>query len=463
MKKLLLLFAGALSAMVVGCTQFDATDLWDAIGDLQDEQERMQEQIDAQQTLLNALANNLSVVSIIPTADGYIILFSDNSTIMIKNGEKGEQGEKGEKGDKGDTGEQGPQGEKGEQGETGAQGEKGDKGDTGEQGPQGEKGEQGETGEQGAQGEKGDKGDTGEQGAQGAQGEKGDSFFQSVTWNDEYVYFTLADGTEIKIPRIYHPANEIWYTTTGAEAVTPYDASGFGANIVSNTYKNGKWVILFDGDVTAIGNSAFYNCWSLASVTIPDGVTSIGDSAFGVCSSLASITIPDSVTEIGEGVFSGCSSLASVTIPDSVTSIGEDAFDYCTSLESITIPEGVTSIGESAFDGCSSLASITIPNSVTWIGDSAFYNCESLESATIGEGVTWIGDYAFEYCTSLAEVYCKPITPPETPWLILCTWSAFNENASGRKIYVPTESVEAYQSAFGWWEYANDIVGYDFE
>ena len=34
-------------------------------------------------------------------------------------------------------------------------------------------------------------------------------------------------------------------------------------------------------------------------------------------------------------------------------------------------------------------------------------------------------------------------------------------NASGRKIYVPMESVEAYKSAEGWSSYKNDIFGYD--
>ena len=38
----------------------------------------------------------------------------------------------------------------------------------------------------------------------------------------------------------------------------------------------------------------------------------------------------------------------------------------------------------------------------------------------------------------------------------------FYDNASGLKIYVPAESVEAYKSASGWSEYADDIVGHDF-
>ena len=79
--------------------------------------------------------------------------------------------------------------------------------------------------------------------------------------------------------------------------------------------------------VTSIGESAFYNCRGLTSVTIGNSVMSIGDLAFAGCRGLTSITIPDSVTSIGRQAFSNCTGLTSVTIGGSVTSIGDYAIN----------------------------------------------------------------------------------------------------------------------------------------
>ena len=274
------------------------------------------------------------------------------------------------------------------------------------------------------------------------------------------------------------PSNEIWYTTTDNKRIIlpSTEPTVFGAYFISNTYSDGKGVLTFDDEITKIGNDAFKDIGNLASITIPDSVTSIEGEAFRRCTSLTSITIPNSVTSIGDYAFSGCDSLTSVTIPDSVTEIGDDAFSRCISLTSVTIPDSVTSIGNNAFYNCTSLpienniryadtyvvevtdktlTSYTLKENVRFVGCYAFSSCDSLTSITIPDSVTSIGYGAFFNCYSLKEVYCKPTTPPTGDYM-------FDDNASGRTIYVPSNSVSAYKSASVWSDYASSIVGYDF-
>ncbi|MGM9664528.1 MAG: leucine-rich repeat domain-containing protein, partial [Eubacteriales bacterium] len=171
---------------------------------------------------------------------------------------------------------------------------------------------------------------------------------------------------------------------------------------------------------TNIGVYAFYNCSSLASITVVSGnpvyhsagncliKTSSKTLVAGCKNSI--IPTDGSVTSIGGSAFEGCSSLKSITIPYSVTGIGDKAFWYCSSLTSVTIGDSVTSIGSYAFYNCSSLTSITIPYSVTGIGDKAFWYCSSLTSInfngtkaqwnTISKGTDW------NYNTGSYKIYC---------------------------------------------------------
>ena len=220
-------------------------------------------------------------------------------------------------------------------------------------------------------------------------------------------------GGDIEIDTTY----AIYYTSTDGKVVTPHKSDMFGANIVSNTYENGKGIIVFDGNITSIGGGAFYGCSSLTSVTIPNSVTSIGNNAFRGCSSLKSFY----------GKFASADNRCLV-VDGALNSfaIGCGATEY-------TIPDSVTKISEGAFYNCSSLTNIAIPESVTSIGDYAFYNCRGLKS-----------------------VYCKATTPPTGGV------DMFVYNASTRQIYVPTNSVEAYKSATNWETYNEKIIGYNF-
>jgi hypothetical protein len=68
-------------------------------------------------------------------------------------------------------------------------------------------------------------------------------------------------------------------------------------------------------DFTAIGDRAFWNWTSLASINMPASVTSIGNHAFRDCTSLISIIIPASVTTMGDSVFYGWTSAQTINVP----------------------------------------------------------------------------------------------------------------------------------------------------
>lgn len=87
----------------------------------------------------------------------------------------------------------------------------------------------------------------------------------------------------------YDQPDEIWYTSTDANIVSPYNSEAFDVAIISNTYENGKGVIKFDGNLTEIKADAFYAKNNLSSVMIPSKVTTIGDDAFGACTKLMNI------------------------------------------------------------------------------------------------------------------------------------------------------------------------------
>ena len=112
---------------------------------------------------------------------------------------------------------------------------------------------------------------------------------------------------EVEAPQ---PNNVIYYTSSDERVVAPNPGADFGAEILSNEYVDGRGVITFDGDVTSIGDHAFYGCTSLTGISIPDNVTSIGDSAFQGSTGLLRISFPENVSSIGSYAFRGCYSLA---------------------------------------------------------------------------------------------------------------------------------------------------------
>lgn len=82
--------------------------------------------------------------------------------------------------------------------------------------------------------------------------------------------------------------------------------------------------------------------------------------AFYGCYSLRDINLPQTVKTIGNYAFYNCNSsyASALALPSSLTSLGTYAFSYCYSLRSIEIPSALTAIGNYAFNGCYNVSSI---------------------------------------------------------------------------------------------------------
>lgn len=270
---------------------------------------------------------------------------------------------------------------------------------------------------------------------------------------------------------------------------------------------DGLTSISIGNSVTTIGEGAFVRCHGLTSVAIPNSVVTIGESAFYDCKSLVFVSIGNSVTTIGDYAFGECRKLASANIPNSVMTIGEGAFYDCFNLVSAIIPNSVTSIGERAFYNCEDIAFVSIGSSVTSIGNDAFLGCgikivelnsnvivsqnysdgasicnlfahNNVRAYILRDGVSSIGDYAFsgfadgtqeitldigsnisyigksilDYHSCKLDLICRATVIPNTDE------EAFNRvNLSLSTLYVPEESMEAYQTTAPWSKFKNIV------
>ena len=236
MKKLLsLVFCGLL---LFGCSdKYDDSALRNDLNDLENRVTKLEElctqmntNISSLQKIVDALQDNLSISKVEQISDGYIIHFSDGSTATIKNGKNsGDAPIIGVKKDTDgiyywtlngewltdDAGDKiKAEGMDGENGNDGTDGENGQDGIT----PQLkiENGrwmllmDNGKTWTDIGQATGAD----GQDGADGTNGKDGDSFFQSVTEDDNNVYFTLIDGTVITIPKGDNSQFAIAFDTT---------------------------------------------------------------------------------------------------------------------------------------------------------------------------------------------------------------------------------------------------------
>jgi len=169
----------------------------------------------------------------------------------------------------------------------------------------------------------------------------------------------------------------------------------------------GKWCGIvfdnYDSNPLYTGASLYLNNELVIDAVIPEGVTTIEKFVFYNCKSLASITLPSSLESVRNYAFSDCLNLKDVHISDldkwcrisfndsrsnplfyygylylngnlvtevtisNMTEIPKYLFIDCMSLHKVIISEGVETIGELAFSNCINLTSIVLPSTLTTV------------------------------------------------------------------------------------------------
>lgn len=266
------------------------------------------------------------------------------------------------------------------------------------------------------------------------------------------------------------------------------------------------------GDVTytvsAIGESAFYQCSSLTKVELPTTIRAFKFQAFSLCQALAEINLPEGLVSMGDYSFGGYPKMTSLVIPSTLTKIsnrallampnlrhievakGNPVFDSRGDCNAIirtetnelmrgcintVIPEDVRIIGENAFQGCpitsieipknvqtiklqafvgSALKSVFIPEHVKLVDDFAFCNCKDLESVTFA-GSAELGFGVFNGSNALASVTVL------APLAKMRTTKCFDdETYKNATLYTIYENMSSYDSYKDWQNFKNIRLKY---
>lgn len=207
-----------------------------------------------------------------------------------------------------------------------------------------------------------------------------------------------------------------------------------------------------------IFNSAFESCFELDSVFTNRMLKRVHGYAFKDCHNLRFIKFPTTLESIGPYSFKECG-FDSLTLPNVPFVMNEGAFSGCENLLFLDLGTGITDIPSRAFED-DPLPEITIPDQVRTIGYAAFKRKTKQYQRRliiIGSGVTDIAMYAFMtvYGQITKDIICKAETPPK------CDAMAFEETTyKYGTLYVPKESIKAYQEAETWKMFKN-IEEYD--
>ena len=222
--------------------------------------------------------------------------------------------------------------------------------------------------------------------------------------------------------------------------------------------------------VTQIADEVFSECTDLTEVILPAQINEVGDHAFHYCQKITRITCYNKTPPaMGESAFANTDETIPVYVPhNAMSSYQSDSYwSQFTNIRFIsfysdnlhykvlsTFPSQVEIIGYTTIPaGVLEIPELVIHKgkdyAVLNIAEEVFAECSGLTELIFPTSLKLIGAHAFHYCQNLMSITCYRTTPPAVGE------SAFAAADESIPVYVPAESLEAYQAADVWKEFTN--------
>lgn len=203
--------------------------------------------------------------------------------------------------------------------------------------------------------------------------------------------------------------------------------------------------VLYNGDKTELIRCPQNT--SLISYKVSDSTTAIGDEAFYCCYSVTDIDLGKNTSVIGKQAFNGSSYkkmiISQLTVPDSIEAMADDSFSY-TEIHKLSVGQSVRyipdrfindltlseidvadenavyssdngilySADKSVLIRCpvkTSMITYKVNDNTVSIAENAFNNCTTFKKIDLGKNVTSIGKNAF-YCTDIWAINTMEVT-----------------------------------------------------
>ena len=168
-----------------------------------------------------------------------------------------------------------------------------------------------------------------------------------------------------------------------------------------------------NGALKEIGIDAFYDCYNLTEIALPEGLETLGEQAFASCGELTSLSFPASLTSIGNKQTGYCGKLASLTVAEGnpvYVAKGNCLIEKATKTlvmgcnASVIPADGsVEVLAEDAFYNCYKIKEFPIPSSVTTIEFGSLPVGDDLEYA-VYEGGNYLGNADNQYMVFVSVV-----------------------------------------------------------